>query len=186
MINENNGKRGFAPGIDKTDPYIIPHCRYLALKNYCSKYQFWKYAYDNFDDLYFARKYVNSEVECNPAYCNPTEDKIVLKSEYAKRVKFIDDSAYEADPEIWRFIVDSVSKNLSYEYLRYQCKMLRTKDEFFAAKKRFFWILSNTLDIKDAEEIESMTRKQALDDKTKYLKQGRSYIKKNPGRKHYD
>lgn len=63
---------------------------------------------------------------------------------YEKDVRMIESAAKEANKDIWRYIMRSVTGGLSYEQIEYDPDTGRIpygKTDFYAARMRFFGIL---------------------------------------------
>lgn len=64
---------------------------------------------------------------------------------YMKDCAMIEEAAIRTNPEIWRYIVKSVTLGLSYEFIEYdneQGKIPMCKNDFYGTRRKFFSILN--------------------------------------------
>lgn len=64
---------------------------------------------------------------------------------YMKDCAMIEEAAIRANPEIWRYIVKSVTLGLSYEFVEYdneQGKIPMCRRDFYGTRKKFYAILN--------------------------------------------
>ena len=57
----------------------------------------------------------------------------------------IEEAAIRANPEIWRYILKSVTLDLSYQFIEYddeQGKIPMCKNDFYGTRRKFFAILN--------------------------------------------
>lgn len=74
-----------------------------------------------------------------------TEKQAIDNMHYAKDCAMIEEAAIRANPEIWRYIVKSVTLGLSYEFIEYdneQGKIPMCRRDFYGTRKKFYAILN--------------------------------------------
>lgn len=74
-----------------------------------------------------------------------TEKQAMDNILYAKDCAMIEEAAIRANPEIWRYIVKSVTLGLSYEFIEYdneQGKIPMSRNDFYGTRRKFFSILN--------------------------------------------
>lgn len=74
-----------------------------------------------------------------------TEKQAMDNILYAKDCAMIEEAAIRANPEIWRYIVKSVTLGLSYEFIEYdneQGKIPMCRRDFYGTRKKFYAILN--------------------------------------------
>ena len=74
-----------------------------------------------------------------------TEKQAMDNILYAKYCAMIEEAAIRANPEIWRYIVKSVTLGLSYEFIEYdneQGKIPMCRRDFYGTRKKFYAILN--------------------------------------------
>ena len=68
----------------------------------------------------------------------PTEQAAARIVELSKQLDIIEQSAKDADPEIWQYILKNVTQGIPYERLAVPCGFRK----FSNARVKFFWYLS--------------------------------------------
>lgn len=74
-----------------------------------------------------------------------TERQAMDNAIYMKDCAMIEEAAIRTNPEIWRYIVKSVTLGLSYEFIEYdneQGKIPMCKNDFYGTRRKFFSILN--------------------------------------------
>ena len=74
-----------------------------------------------------------------------TERQAMDNIHYAKDCAMIEEAAIRANPEIWRYILKSVTLGLSYEFIEYdneQGKIPMCRRDFYGTRKKFYAILN--------------------------------------------
>lgn len=74
-----------------------------------------------------------------------TERQAIDNMIYTKDCAMIEEAAIRTNPEIWRYIVKSVTLGLSYEFIEYdneQGKIPMCKNDFYGTRRKFFSILN--------------------------------------------
>lgn len=74
-----------------------------------------------------------------------TERQAIDNVIYTKDCAMIEEAAIRANPEIWRYIVKSVTLGLSYEFIEYdneQGKIPMCRRDFYGTRKKFYAILN--------------------------------------------
>ena len=61
---------------------------------------------------------------------------------YADRIKMVEQIAREADEGLSCYILEGVTKGLSYDLLRVRTGVPCGKDTYYDLYRRFFWLLS--------------------------------------------
>lgn len=76
---------------------------------------------------------------------NQTERQAMDNVIYMKDCAMIEEAAIRTNPEIWRYIVKSVTLGLSYEFIEYdneQGKIPMCRRDFYGTRKKFYAILN--------------------------------------------
>lgn len=128
------------------DDYGISKNRYKELKAFCMQY----------DEKKNKIKYgLSSNQSDGQPKARSTESQVerqaIENSIYIKDCAMIEEAAVRANPEIWRYIIKSVTLGLSYEFIEYdeeQGKIPVGKTDFYAYRKLFYHNL-NKLKIGD-------------------------------------
>lgn len=69
---------------------------------------------------------------------SPTEEQAIRNERYAHNVRIIEEAAKEAAPELYKYILQSVTDGISYDYLDAPCG----RHQFYNARRKFFYRLS--------------------------------------------
>ena len=77
---------------------------------------------------------------------NPTEQIGIMKAYYSERIDMIWRAAEKAEPELAPYIVKGVTEGLSYDVIKVKMDIPCCKDVYYAAYRRFFWILNKERD----------------------------------------
>ena len=122
------------------EDYRISKNRYAELKAFCLQYE----------EKKSKIKYGISAVQYDgqPKAHNAgsqTERQAMDNVIYTKDCAMIEEAAIRANPEIWRYIVKSVTLGLSYEFVEYdneQGKIPMCRRDFYGTRKKFYAILN--------------------------------------------
>ena len=122
------------------EDYGISKNRYAELKAFCLQYE----------EKKSKIKYGISAVQYDgqPKAHNAgsqTERQAMDNVIYTKDCAMIEEAAIRANPEIWRYIVKSVTRGLSYEFVEYdneQGKIPMCRRDFYGTRKKFYAILN--------------------------------------------
>lgn len=129
------------PEVSIKNPYWIDKHRYYELKHFCLQYPIWK-------------EHLNRPIQPNgPAILmapgsseisDPTERIVEARLYFKDRMDMIESCAIATDEWIAQYMIKAVTENLSYEKLRASVGIPCCKDIYYAAYRKFFWLLSNT------------------------------------------
>ena len=118
--------------ISVRSPYYISKHRYLELKHFCLQYPEWK------TELNKINWFGSTGGEIKSTDISKPVDRLYEKRErYLKCIEMVEQSALEADGDIFEWILKSVTEGVSYGYLNVPC----SRDYFYDRYRRFFWIL---------------------------------------------
>lgn len=123
------------------DKYKISKHRFLELYHFCMQYQEWK---DELKYLVDTVKGISYSGEIKgTGMGNATEQLVMRRSELRKKCELIEQTAVEADPEIYRYIIEGVTTDYaSYKYLREVMGIPCGKDMYYNRRRKFYWLLS--------------------------------------------
>lgn len=107
--------------------YTLDRHRYLELKHFCLQYSKVKERYQSICG------------ECpGRGEEDPTSKIAILKTEYMRVIQLIEMTAMDTDPDLWNFILRSVTEDVSFTSLNPPCN----KGDFDDKREKFFYILS--------------------------------------------
>ena len=127
------------PKLSVKNPYWIDKHRYYELKHFCLQYPAWKRAY--LDHVGPSTSSVTRLSSAN-GYSNPTADRAIQKAYYSDRIELIERVARETDRELYNYILQAVTQELSYTYLKSRLNIPCGRDMYYDRYRRFFWLLS--------------------------------------------
>ena len=122
------------------EDYGISKSRYAELKAFCLQYEEKK---SKIKYGISAAQYDGQPKAHNTG--SQTERQAMDNVIYMKDCAMIEEAAIRANPEIWRYIVKSVTLGLSYEFVEYdneQGKIPMCRRDFYGTRKKFYAILN--------------------------------------------
>lgn len=129
------------PEISKKNKYWIDKHRHYELKHFCLQYPIWKRTYAALLDLSIASSYMTG-MPSGGGLSDTTAKSAIRRTFYADKIKLVEETAKEADPYLYEYILKAVTEGLSYTYLRTILEMPCGRDMFYDRYRRFFWLLS--------------------------------------------
>lgn len=128
--------------ISEKSKYYIDKHRYYELKHFCLQYKEWKKAYSSCcESVIFASKL--DRIGCTGCPSDLTAKYATLRAQYAEKISLVEDSATEADPFLYKYIIKAVTEGLSYTYLKTNMNIPCGRDMYYDRYRKFFWILNN-------------------------------------------
>lgn len=124
--------------LSKHNSYYIPENRYREL-------------------FYFAKQYGNMKAELAELHqLYPTQALVCVKHDYydvmpdiidkatrlADKIEMIEECAYQADAELWTWLLVGVTTGQSYDYLATTMMMPASKQLYYERYHKFFYLLS--------------------------------------------
>ena len=129
------------PLTEKNKYYIDKH-RYYELKHFCLQYREWKKSYASCcESVIYSSKFEPTYTSCIPS--DLTAKYAMLRAQHAEKITLVEQSAMEADPVLYKYILKAVTEGLSYTYLKASMDIPCGKDMYYDRYRRFFWILNN-------------------------------------------
>ena len=128
------------PVISKKRTYYISKHRYYELKHFCLQY-------NEFRNLVFSQgrnltKSLEYHGHKQVEFSDPTGEDVCRTEEARKNIKIIEDSAALTDEFLKDYILESVTQEHSYTYLKLIENIPCSRDHFYICYHKFFWILS--------------------------------------------
>ena len=134
------------PEISQKNPYWLDKHRYYELKHFCLQYPIWKKAYIALDGLNMRPKELEVCVKSNSMTSDLTARCAISRAYFAERMKMVEQSAIEADSELYPYLLRGVIEGLSYDTLKMKYNIPCCRDVYYAGYRRFFWLLSRRRD----------------------------------------
>lgn len=123
------------------DKYKISKHRFLELYHFCMQYQEWKSELKYLTDTVKGIDY-SGEIK-GTGTGSATERLAIRRGELRKKCELIEQTAMEADPEIYQYIIEGVTADYaSYKYLKEVKGIPCCKNVYYDRRKKFYWLLS--------------------------------------------
>lgn len=128
------------PELSLKNKYWIERHRYYELKHFCLQYPDWKKAYLALDGM---SKRLNDIGSVSGRYSNndPTGRCAVARTFYSERIEMIEKVARNTDTELASYILEGVTKGVSYDCLKARLDIPCCKDTYYDRYRRFFYLL---------------------------------------------
>jgi hypothetical protein len=129
------------PEISKKKIDWMERHRYYELKHFCLQYPIWKKAAAGLLNKINTTQL--PRIAKSYGYIpDPVQKTAMAREAYLRRIRMIEDSAFEADEALHRYILLGVTLGLSYPKLSAQYDIPAGKDYYYKAYRRFFTILN--------------------------------------------
>ena len=124
--------------------YAISKHKFLELYHYCLQYNEWN------DEL----KYTTDNVKSVPITDMPigsttgdaTSQLAIKRAELSKKCVLIEETAKEADAELWEYIVKAVTnENVTYNYLKQIMNIPCGQTYYYEKRRKFYYLLSSKI-----------------------------------------
>lgn len=123
--------------------YWIDKHRYYELKHFCLQYPMWKRLHEEAIESCISAAKLERESSTNiPS--DITAKYALKKATYADKIKLIEESAMEADKDLYYYILKAVTEGLSFTYLKSKLDIPCSRDMYYDRYRRFFWLLSES------------------------------------------
>ena len=124
--------------------YNISKHRFLELYHFCMQYNEWR------NELKFNKDTVRSiGISDMPTSRNggdATADLAMRRAELRRKCELIEQTAIEADPEIYEYIIKGVSNDwATYPYMQTVMKIPCSRNTYYNRRRKFFWLLSKKI-----------------------------------------
>ena len=129
------------PEISSKSKYWIDKHRYYELKHFCLQYSTWKRTYAALLELSVTSSLLESS-SAGTGHSDLTAKYATRRALYADRINLIEQSAKEADEDLYFYILKAVTEGLSYTYLKTKLEIPCSRDTYYDRYRRFFWILN--------------------------------------------
>lgn len=125
------------PELSETNPYYISKHRFYELKHFCLQYKEWRKELSNLDPKISSVGKIEK-----PIQTDPVGELAIQRLYYEDRIRLIHSCAFEADPELAPYIVQAVTEECSYTFLRSVKNIPCSKDYYYDKYRKFFWLLA--------------------------------------------
>lgn len=131
--------------VSEKNPYWIEKHRHYELKHFCLQYPIWKKAYSSLNGM-LGRSDALGAFGRTRRTSNPTERIALLKQYYSTHMEMVERVAKKTDSELAEYILKGVTEGWSYDILKARMNIPCCKDVYYAAYRKFFWLLSKERD----------------------------------------
>ena len=66
----------------------------------------------------------------------------IARTYYSERIEMVEQSAFEADEILGKYILKAVTEDVSYSYLQSKLSIPCSRDTYYNRYRKFFWILN--------------------------------------------
>lgn len=133
------------PEISTKNKYWIDKHRHYELKHFCLQYPIWKKTYAAIVEL-TASANILDRVSSSNEPSDLTAKCALKKAYYSEKIKLVEETAKEADQDLWKYILKAVTEGYSYTYLSTKLCIPCSRDTYYDRYRRFFWLLSEVRD----------------------------------------
>ena len=119
----------------KLSDHNISKAKYLELKYFCMQYEEKK---QELHQSYGLRSTANDGQPHGNNTGNPTEQQGIKNAMLRADIELIEQTAMEADAEIYQYILKNVTEGISYEYL----DVPKARKQFYESRRYFFFLLA--------------------------------------------
>ncbi len=125
--------------------YEISKHRFLELYHFCMQYQEWK------TELKFKKDTVKGMENTDGIHGNgrvgsATEQLVIRRMKLREKCELIEQTAIEADPELYPYIIEGVTTEYaSYKYLKQVKGIPCGKDMYYNRRRKFYWLLAQKI-----------------------------------------
>ena len=106
------------PEISNNNRYWVERHRYYELKHFCLQYPIWRKAYNALETFSIRAMDFNSYIRDGQSYGNPTAKCAEARLFYKQKMLMVEESAKEADSELFEYIIKGVTEGVSFEKLK--------------------------------------------------------------------
>lgn len=119
----------------KLSDYNISRAKYNELKYFCMQYE---EKQQELHKSYGIGAVVSDGMPKGNLPGNPTEREAIKRVMLQRDVELIEQTAIEADPEIYKWLMKNVTEGIGYDYL----DVPLSRNRFYDTRKYFFYLLS--------------------------------------------
>lgn len=134
----------FRDEMSKKSPYWLPRAKLRAARFYCFQYSEWKREYRMLLGVRGASPLTG--MPGGNDLSDPTERNAVKRAELSRKIELVENTAREACSDIAEWLIMGVTnENATYEYLRVSKGIPCGKNQYYEARKRFYYLISERI-----------------------------------------
>lgn len=123
----------------KLKQYGISAKRYKELCGFCEQYPEWKEELKEMTNI--KSQTISGLPSGKRGTANVTEDLAIKRQQLLEKCELIEQTAIEADAELYQYIIKNVCYELPYKYLNY-IEIPCSRETFYDKRRYFFYLLS--------------------------------------------
>lgn len=126
--------------LSKKNPYWIPRDKYYELLYFSRQYwtmkQEKKELLRTYPTISYDENYTITDIS------NPVEKAVCRVSYLTDMMKLIEDTVKEVDPDIYKWLLNGVTTDKSYEYLNQKMGLPMSRGAYYERYRKYFFLLS--------------------------------------------
>lgn len=122
--------------------YGISAKRYKELCGFCEQYPEWKEELLTLEPSAKAQKIDGMPYSRTNKTNDETSDLAIKRMAVSKKIQLVEETAKEASPEMWEYIIKSACYEQPFWYLRDIAKIPMSQASFLDRRRYFFYLLS--------------------------------------------
>lgn len=124
--------------------YEISKHKFWELYHYCMQYKEWQ------DELKYSTDALKSvqitDMPHGSGIGDSTSNLAMRRAKLSTQCELLENTAKEADPEIWEYILKSVTnEDATYEYMRGIMNIPCGRNYFYKRRRKFYYLLSKKI-----------------------------------------
>ena len=124
--------------------YQLSKAQYLSAKYYAPRYNEYVDEYHALEDSSKGIAYDKDRV--SGSQTDPTELLGMKRAELSQKIKIIEQTAIEADPDLYQYILKAVTnEGITFKALKSLMEIPCEADMFYDRRRRYYWLLSKRI-----------------------------------------
>lgn len=133
------------PELSRKNPWRISKHKQYACIHFAYQYKEWIDEYNSITDTLRSPDYDGTS-HGSGGISKPTEDAGIRRAELKEKIRMIEETAMEADKELYRYILRAVTdENVDYRYLDSVMNIPVSYNTFYDRRRKFYYLLSKKI-----------------------------------------
>lgn len=125
----------------KLEEYGITGKRYKELCGFCEQYPDWVLWLKRNSDTLSGKEFDGMPHSKTNSTSDETAKLAIKRIEIQEKINLIEDTAKEAAPDLWEFLIKSVCYEQPFWYIRDIMEAPTSRNSFYAKRRYFFYLL---------------------------------------------
>lgn len=125
----------------RLEKYGISRKRYKELCGFCEQYPDWKLELENHIDTVKSKELDGMPHLPEGNTSDPTANLAIRRAGIEDKIKLIEDTAKEASPDLWGYIIKSVCYEHPFWHIRDIMQVPCSESSFYDRRRYFFYLL---------------------------------------------